>query len=132
MRDMFKKSEEWSDIEEAYDLLHAGMLDSNFDLDPEFYECWKILRNKDRYKSAAPYVHNIFDSAYEKYILKRKTRVDLVKVFADLAHKRCDVSEAIKRIRQDYYNIGPNGKERPFDPLLTEGERQVLGLKGLA
>lgn len=127
----FKEGREWSEVQEAYDTLHERIL--NFDLDPEFYECWRVVKEyvkSNIYRGVICDVYQIFDSAYEKYILnERKPAVDLAKLFADLAHSRCDHSGVIERIQKSYYEIEPGKKER-YDPLYTEREKEVFGLKG--
>lgn len=126
LRDRLETGRGWSDLQEAYNTLHNGILtfDSEppkfyegFDLDPQFYECWTVLRRVSRYKSAIPFLYTILDEAYAKYFLNgKKPAVDLAKVFADLAHNRCDLSGAIEQIRKGHYKIEPGKKDR-YDPL---------------
>jgi hypothetical protein len=54
-----------------------------------------------------------------------KPVVGLAKVFADLAHGRCTLPEALEGIWKGDYRIEP-GEEEVFDPLLTRRQRTIL------
>jgi len=108
----------WTNNQKAYGYLHLVM--PSYDTDPEFYECWSILRQDPGYRGAIPDLYKVFDSAHGKYILKgRKPAVDLARVFADLANNRVDLSGALEKIMKGEYRIEPD-KERHRDPMVEK------------
>jgi hypothetical protein len=127
LTDMHKRVTVGSDLQQAYDTLHSGILD--FASDPEFYEYWKIVRKIDRYHNDFPEAHQILQKAHAKCISSGKNIVNLAKVFADLAHGRCTLQEAKEGIGKGHYRMKP-GEKMVWDPLLTKREKRIFRSRG--
>jgi hypothetical protein len=98
----------------AYDFIHGIFAKYDWDLDPDFYRCWMVLRRN--YSSSLPDVSSILDAAFAQYRSKSLSRpdVDLAKVFADLARKKHGAHEAIEMIRKGDHGIGSKKKPRYY------------------